>query len=68
MITPPHVLQYAGEWRSGQRCGVGKYAFANGNVYDGDWANNLSHGVGSFVFVNGDVYVGDWRLVMRVCV
>jgi len=40
--------------------GVGKYVWANGELYEGEWVNGTKHGNGMWIGVKGDKYVGEW--------
>jgi hypothetical protein len=53
--------RYAGEWRSGNKHGVGVFAFPDGEEYRGAYADNSMHGRGVYLFVNGDMYEGDYE-------
>ena len=37
---------------------TGKYAYADGAIYDGAWRENKMSGEGRYVFQNGNVYQG----------
>ena len=54
----PYV--YAGSWVNGERSGVGKLAYPNGDKYYGQFEHNVAHGEGTYKYANGDVYSGQW--------
>ena len=33
----PDGTRYDGFWKNGKRDGLGRYVYANGNVYEGNW-------------------------------
>lgn len=51
---------YAGSWVNGERSGVGKLAYPNGDKYYGQFEHNVAHGEGTYKYANGDVYSGQW--------
>lgn len=59
--------QYAGEWASDKRCGVGTLFYPNGARYEGFWVDNNREGTGRMEYApdstEGDhqgVYQGEW--------
>ncbi len=45
---------YDGEWRNGNRHGVGKMVYYySGSFYEGDWVDGLKHGKGKMVYYSG---------------
>lgn len=54
------AVKYEGAWAEGQRCGVGKMSFPNGDRYHGLWENGRMHGEGTYYYSNGDLYSGNW--------
>ena len=44
----------------GEKHGIGKMEYENGDVYEGHWADDLRHGKGKITFVNKSSYDGNW--------
>jgi hypothetical protein len=55
---PPAV--YTGDYKNGNRDGIGKMSFPDGSTYYGEWLNNAMHGEGTYKYANGDIYSGGW--------
>ncbi|XP_039640587.1 MORN repeat-containing protein 4 isoform X2 [Perca fluviatilis] len=45
--------EYHGEWKEGQRHGVGQLKFQDGTCYSGQFENGLFHGSGVLLFTDG---------------
>ncbi|XP_063981990.1 radial spoke head 1 homolog isoform X1 [Diachasmimorpha longicaudata] len=57
---------YEGEKNSkGERHGIGKYQFPNGDVYVGGYCQGLRNNQGVYVFKNGARYDGTWRGALK---
>jgi len=55
------VAGYEGDRNEkGQRHGVGRMVFENGNIYQGEWENDVENGHGVCEYTSGDVYTGNW--------
>ena len=52
---------YKGEWKHGQKEGIGLYVYANGAHYRGEWKSGNKHGKGILQYTNGDYYDGEWE-------
>lgn len=39
---------------------MGRYKFANGDVYEGEYLDDVRHGKGKLTLANGIVYDGAW--------
>lgn len=50
-----------GEWKQGEREGMGTFYYADGSRYDGAWHHNLKSGEGTFtlevlyIYINIDI-------------
>jgi hypothetical protein len=53
--------RYVGEYRNGQRNGLGTYRFANGDKYVGEFKDDQPNGRGTFTLANGSKYVGEFK-------
>uniref|UniRef100_A0A6U6D2G7 PH domain-containing protein n=1 Tax=Guillardia theta TaxID=55529 RepID=A0A6U6D2G7_GUITH len=53
--------QYVGEFQSGERHGMGRFEYHNGNVYIGSWNKDRKCGYGTLTWANNDQYRGDWK-------
>ena len=42
----------------GHKQGIGKYKWADGNVYEGEWSENQINGFGTYVWEDGRKYFG----------
>lgn len=51
---------YQGQYKRGQRNGLGVLITQDGQVYSGNWANDLRNGRGHAFYVNGDYYQGQF--------
>ena len=51
---------YVGQWREGQKNGLGKLYFPDSSAYSGYFKNGVAKGQGRLIHPNGDVYVGEW--------
>jgi hypothetical protein len=49
---------YSGEFRYGERHGLGKYTWKDGRSYEGRWENGQAHGEGTFITKDGRKHVG----------
>ncbi|EAR95959.2 tyrosine kinase domain protein (macronuclear) [Tetrahymena thermophila SB210] len=54
---------YEGSIQNGKKQGIGKFMFANGNVYVGNWFENQQNGQGRFMFdgLDSDIYNGEFK-------
>lgn len=52
---------YSGNWKKGQKSGLGVYYYPDKGRYEGNWENGMRQGQGTLFFANSDVYVGDWN-------
>ena len=53
--------EYAGEWKSNKRDGIGKYSWPNGDIYEGEWHQSKKHGIGIKTYKNGKIEDGFWE-------
>jgi len=49
---------YEGEWKCGQRHGMGVYVWFDGDFYSGPWEDGKRNGHGVFVYSDGRIYDG----------
>ena len=62
MRTQSYVAgDYSGEFLQGERHGVGRFDYRNGNLYTGAWEHDRKHGFGMLRWSCGDTYTGEWR-------
>lgn len=53
--------RYEGNYKDGQKSGVGRMTFPNGDVYEGEWLDNKINGEGTYIYKkSGDIYSGTW--------
>ncbi len=53
---------YIGQWKEGERTGVGKMYNVKGKlIYEGDYENGKKQGKGEMYLDNGDFYKGDFK-------
>ncbi|XP_069671726.1 MORN repeat-containing protein 3-like isoform X2 [Periplaneta americana] len=52
---------YQGEWKNGERHGIGLCVLPDGSFYYGQWENDKYHGLGLYVKANGNRYEGEWH-------
>jgi hypothetical protein len=38
--TPVEKARYEGNYKDGNKCGVGKMVYPNGDIYEGEWLDN----------------------------
>ena len=57
---------YDGQWKLGQRHGIGTCQFPTGENYKGEWQNDKMHGNGSVTYPSGDYFDGQWEEGKRV--
>jgi len=53
--------QYVGEFRGGERHGMGRFEYSNGNRYVGSWDRDKKAGFGMLAWTNKDIYTGEWE-------
>jgi len=58
---PPPLVMYAGDYRYGQKHGLGAMVYPDGSRYRGQWAYNQRHGRGTYFYRTGDKYSGEWK-------
>jgi len=58
---PPPLVKYTGDYRYGQKHGLGAMVYPDGSSYRGQWAYNQRHGRGTYFYKNGDKYSGEWK-------
>jgi hypothetical protein len=58
-------VKYEGEWVNGQKTGVGRMWWNNGDRYLGHWSADSKDGQGSMLWANGDSYHGGWSHDLR---
>lgn len=59
--TPVEKSKYEGNYINGQKSGIGKMTYPNGDVYEGEWNEDKMHGDGTYVYKKtGDIYSGSW--------
>lgn len=51
---------YAGQYKEGQKHGVGCYMWPDGNVFYGNFQNDEVHGQGTMLYQDGSTYNGEW--------
>ena len=54
-----------GQWENNKKKGVGKYIYANKDVYEGEWLNDKAHGYGKYTHFDCATYVGYWKEDMQ---
>ena len=52
---------YYGEFKNGQKQGIGRYIWKNKARYDGEWKNDTMNGYGIYYFSDGRKYLGEWK-------
>jgi len=52
--------KYSGEYKDGQRNGVGTFVYPDKSSYIGQWKCDERHGHGVYTYSSGDKYVGQW--------
>ena len=57
----PSGSKYVGEYRNGERDGLGSYKFDNGSTYVGEFKNGKINGQGTYTFYSGDKYIGEFK-------
>ena len=50
--------RYSGEFKDGQREGLGIFYYANGSTYEGQWKNNCKHGYAMYIDEDGKAIYG----------
>jgi hypothetical protein len=61
-LTLSSHATYEGSYNvHGERDGMGKMTWVNGDVYTGDFFNGNRHGHGTLTFADGSEYVGEWE-------
>ncbi|DAZ98031.1 TPA: hypothetical protein N0F65_004521, partial [Lagenidium giganteum] len=60
------VAWYEGMYVLGERHGIGKMVFPNGDTYHGEWRRNKMNGDGSYMYANGDIFSGKFENGIRV--
>eukprot|EP01036_Dinobryon_divergens_P022288 gene22288-30531_t len=61
-FVPADGVGYVGNLdKSGQKHGIGRFIYENGDEYEGEWANDKKHGKGIYRMVNGDVFEGEFK-------
>jgi len=58
---PPPLVKYTGEYRYGQKHGLGSMTYPDGSHYRGQFAYNKRHGRGTYFYKTGDKYSGEWK-------
>ena len=59
--TPVEKAKYEGNYLNGQKSGVGKMTYPNGDVYEGEWVADKFNGEGTYTYKkSGDIYSGSW--------
>lgn len=54
--------RYEGNYVDGQKSGVGKMVYPNGDVYEGEWVANKMEGQGTYTYKKtGDIYSGTFQ-------
>jgi adenylate kinase len=53
--------RYEGEYKHGEKYGLGAYYYPNGMVYRGSWVAGKKHGAGTLTYQNGDKFMGEFR-------
>lgn len=51
---------YKGQYKLGQRSGIGIEVTPKGDIFEGQWINDMKFGKGRVILSNGDMYEGDW--------
>ena len=59
--APPQTAKYEGDFRLGQKHGMGQMVYPDGAVYNGSWIDDKRSGEGSYTYANGDVFSGSWN-------
>ena len=57
----PDGIEYQGEWRGGERHGVGKQFHPDGSTYYGDFAFDKKDGTGFCKEATGEIYKERWQ-------
>ena len=64
-VLPPFELYkdcfYFGQWKDGQKHGIGKLYFPDHSAYWGEFYSGQAEGEGRLYHPNGDLYIGDWK-------
>jgi len=68
-LAERHAAQYAqqgcncylGQWKDGQRHGIGTFSYANGARYLGDWVQGLKEGIGVVMRDDSALYSGTFH-------
>eukprot|EP01117_Protostelium_nocturnum_P015214 TRINITY_DN5871_c0_g1_i1.p1 TRINITY_DN5871_c0_g1~~TRINITY_DN5871_c0_g1_i1.p1 ORF type:complete len:377 (+),score=48.98 TRINITY_DN5871_c0_g1_i1:255-1385(+) len=56
---------YEGEWKGGNRHGIGRLWWTNQDRYIGQWREDKKNGSGTMIWANGDRYSGGWKDDLR---
>lgn len=57
----PPLVNYTGEYRYGQKHGLGAMTYPDGSRYRGQYSYNKRHGRGTYFYKTGDKYSGEWK-------
>lgn len=52
---------YVGNFKNGQKTGIGKIQFLNGTLYEGNFLNDKYEGNGKLILPNGCIYEGEFH-------
>jgi len=52
---------FVGDWKNGQRHGLGKAVMEDGTIYFGEFQYGKRHGRGKKTWPDGRVFIGDWK-------
>lgn len=59
--TPTEKARFEGNYKDGQKTGVGRMVYPNGDVFEGEWLDNKAHGEGTYTYKKSqDIYSGSW--------
>lgn len=53
--------KYSGNFKDGEKSGLGRLIFPNGDMYEGEFANGEMNGMGTYLHFQGKVYIGEFK-------
>lgn len=61
LLFPEGKGSYAGEWRDGERTGLGTFTLPGGEYYEGEFSRGKRHGRGRYVWPTGARFEGEFE-------
>jgi 1-phosphatidylinositol-4-phosphate 5-kinase len=61
LVSADGVTAYRGSFFAGEKRGLGRQTFANGDAHEGLWKDGVPHGPGTYAWASGDEYNGEFR-------